>query len=209
MEEKKSWLRKHPVWSGVIGFFAIIFIIGIFTNGDSRTTGDIVDDQKVLDSSTDVDQENIKETTENEVQPITNNYQSCIKNIFKAECKKYNLLYTDYSSSVEFVTCTDDGSYTFDDIGDISKYLQIYTPTRILEIRCETYKEPTNSNLKCEEELFKSKCQQEGLIYTDWSSAVGFITCTDDGIYILDEIGEDNKYKQVYITQEFVDSQCN
>jgi hypothetical protein len=46
IEKKKSWLKKHPVLSGVIGFFAIIFIIGVFTNGDSKTTGDAMVNQE-------------------------------------------------------------------------------------------------------------------------------------------------------------------
>ena len=37
-------------------------------------------------------------------------------------------------------------------------YLQVYTPTRILQKRCGTYQEPTNSRIKCQEDYFESQC---------------------------------------------------
>ena len=40
-------------------------------------------------------------------------------------------------------------------------------------------------------------------------SLVGFITCTDDGLYTTNDVGSNNEHQQVYITQEFVDSQCS
>jgi len=215
-EKKKLWMRWYMI---VLYCFVGLMIISAFLPDDSsdKTIYVCPDGSQVYDSSqcptSTQTQDNIGDdvkNTESQIsQTSTNNYQDCIKNVFKEECKKYDLLYTDYSSYVGFITCTDDGSYTMDDIGDNSKYLQIYAPTRSLEIKCGTYKEPTDSKLKCEEDLFESKCQQVGLIYTDWSPFVGFITCTDDGIYILDEIGSNNKYQQVYITSEFIDSQCS
>jgi len=210
-EMKKAWYKRW--WAITIGILVLLAIIGSFLPDSSNKTGNIVNENQgspVNSPVSDNTNTAVKENTEVKTAPTsTNNYQSCIKDIFKKECAKYGLLYTDYSSAIEFITCTDDGSYTMDDISDRSKYLQIFAPTRSLEMQCGTYKEPTNSKLKCEEDLFKSKCQQVGLIYTDWSSAVGFITCTDDGIYTLSELGNENKYKQVYITQEFVDSQCS
>lgn len=138
---------------------------------------------------------------------VQTQYQSCIRGIFDKECEKYNLIYTDYSSAVGFVTCTDDGAYTWEDIGDESKYLQVYAPTRTLEIKCGTYQEPTGKE-KCIEDYFGELCQTEGLIYTDYSKAVGFITCTDDGIYIFGDISDSSKYKQVYVSQGAIDSRC-
>lgn len=134
-------------------------------------------------------------------------YQDCIKKIFEKECKKYNLIYTDYSSTVGFVRCTDDGIYTMDDIGDETKYLHVYVPTRTLQISCGTYKEPTGKN-KCLEDYFEELCRAEGLVYTDYSSTVGFIRCTDDGIYVLGDIGDSSKYKHVHISQVAIDSRC-
>jgi hypothetical protein len=138
---------------------------------------------------------------------VQTQYQSCIRGIFDEECRKYNLIYTDYSSVVGFITCTDDGAYTWEDIGDESKYLQVYAPTRTLEIKCGTYQEPTGKE-KCMEDYFGELCQAEGLIYTDYSRAVGFITCTDDGIYIFGDISDSSKYKQVYVSQGAIDSRC-
>lgn len=30
MEKQKNWIKRHPVWTGIIGFFILLFIIGIF-----------------------------------------------------------------------------------------------------------------------------------------------------------------------------------
>lgn len=138
---------------------------------------------------------------------VQTQYQSCIRGIFDGECEKYNLIYTDYSSFVGFVTCTDDGAYTWEDISDETKYLQVYTPTRTLQIRCGTYQEPTGRE-KCIEDYFEELCQAEGLTYTDYSSFVGFVTCTDDGIYIFNDISDSSKYKQVFVSESAIDSRC-
>ena len=193
---KKAWYKRW--WAIVLFIFVGLIILGSLFGNDSSTSNN----QNLGSSNTETQNTQTQQTT-------GNSYQSCIRDIFKAECQKYSLLYTDYSEAVQFITCTDDGSYTVNDIGESSKYLQVYAPTRILEMKCGVYQEPTNPKLKCEEELFKSKCEAVGLIYTDWSSAVGFITCTDDGLYTTNDIGSNSKYQQVYRTQEFVDSQCS
>jgi len=138
---------------------------------------------------------------------IQNQYQNCIRGIFDEECRKYSLIYTDYSSTVGFITCTDDGVWVWGDIGDETKYIQVYTPTRTLQISCGTYIEPTGKG-KCIEDYFEELCHAENLIYTDYSSSVGFITCTDDGMYIFGDIGDSSKYEQVYISQAAIDSRC-
>lgn len=35
---KETWIKKHPVWSGVIGFFLLFILIGIFSSGDNSST---------------------------------------------------------------------------------------------------------------------------------------------------------------------------
>ena len=167
-------------------------------------------DNSVCDKDEQTEQEETT-TTQQEAtqQPSGTNYQTCVNDLLKNECKKYGLIYTDYSSAVEFITCTDDGAYSLDDIGDESKYLQVYAPTRTLQIKCGQYQEPTDNKQKCMENLFKKLCEDEGLIYTDYSSAVGFITCTDDGLYVLGEIGDETKYKQVYVTDVAINAQCS
>jgi len=35
---KENWIKKHPVWSGVIGIFALFILIGIFSGGDNSST---------------------------------------------------------------------------------------------------------------------------------------------------------------------------
>src|SRR3989344_3494145 len=158
-KKKSIWKRWYMI---VLYCFVGLIIIGAFLP-DASIPENTEDDAQDL-------------TTNQNTPSSLNNYQSCIKDIFKSECQKQGLLYTDYSSAVGFITCTDDGSYTLDDIGDDSAYLQVYTPTRILQKRCGTYQEPTNSRIKCQEDYFESQCVKKGLIYTDWRSAVGFIT---------------------------------
>ncbi len=199
-DSKKAWYKRW--WAIVLFIFIGLIILGSLFGNDSSTNSNIERGAGDLGSSN-------EEVSQQNQQITGNNYQTCIRDIFKSECQKYGLLYTDYSGAVGFVTCTDDGSYTLNDVGDNSRYLQVYTPTRILEMKCNVYEEPTNPKVKCEDELFTSRCEAVNLMYTDWSSAVGFITCTDDGIYILDDVGGNSKYQQVYITQEFVDSQCS
>ena len=196
VENKKPWYKRW--WVIVIFVLVGLAIIGSFLPDTETDTSS--------SSNTPSSSENTPE--EATALPETNNYQTCIKGIFESECQKMGLVYTDYSSAVGFITCTDDGVYSMDDIGNDNKYLQVYAPTMILEKKCGTYTAPTNTKLKCQADFFESQCQKEGLIYTDWSSAVGFITCTDDGVYNLGEIGEETKYKQVYVTSEFVNSKC-
>jgi len=35
---KENWIKKHPVWSGVIGVFLLFILIGIFSGGDNSST---------------------------------------------------------------------------------------------------------------------------------------------------------------------------
>ncbi len=200
----KSWYKRW--WAILLIFIGIMLALGSLFGDDSSTSNNQISGEK---TDNDLGSSNTETQDSQEQQTTRNSYQSCIRDIFKGECQKYSLLYTDYSEAVQFITCTDDGSYTVNDIGESSKYLQVYAPTRILEMKCGVYQEPTNPKLKCEEDLFQSKCEGVGLIYTDWSSAVGFITCTDEGLYTMNDIGSNSKYQQVYITQEFVDSQCS
>lgn len=158
------------------------------------------------------DSEVISPPTQN-ITPISNqtiedNYTNCINVLLKTECKKYDLIYTDYNGFPGFITCTDDGAYTFDDIGDSSKYLQVYAPTRTLQIKCGTYQEPLATKEKCKEDLFQKLCIDNNLVYTDYNAFPGFITCSDDGFYTLEEIGDGSKYKQVYITDIAINDQC-
>ncbi|VVB80182.1 Uncharacterised protein [uncultured archaeon] len=193
--KKKSWIRRHPIWSLVILLVALnLLFLGAILPEDEK-------ENKPSDLKT------TSQNIPNQVQE-TNSLFSCIKSIAEAECQKEGLIYTDYSSSVGFITCTDDGVYSMNDIGDNTRYLQVYAPLRIFKIKCGMYNTSTNTQLKCQEDFFESKCQGEDLIYTDWSPSVGFITCTDDGIYTFKEIGDESKYKQIYVTSEFVDSRC-
>jgi hypothetical protein len=38
MEKIKSFAKKHPVWTGVIGIFILFILIGIFSGGDNSST---------------------------------------------------------------------------------------------------------------------------------------------------------------------------
>ena len=33
--KKENWIKKHPVWSGVIGVFLFFILIGMFSSGDN------------------------------------------------------------------------------------------------------------------------------------------------------------------------------
>ncbi len=35
---KENWIKKHPVWSGVIGVFLLFILIGMFSGGDNSST---------------------------------------------------------------------------------------------------------------------------------------------------------------------------
>jgi len=35
---KENWIKKHPVWSGVIGVFLLFILVGIFSGGDNSST---------------------------------------------------------------------------------------------------------------------------------------------------------------------------
>lgn len=35
---KENWIKKHPVWSGVIGIILLFILIGIFSGGDNSST---------------------------------------------------------------------------------------------------------------------------------------------------------------------------
>ena len=149
-------------------------------------------------------------TIESEEEGLYNNeYNTCAKELLTKECKKYNLIYTDYSDFAGFITCTDDGAYVLDDMSDKSKYLQVYAPLRTLQIMCGTYQNATEPKEKCKEKLFGELCSDVGLTYTDYSSFAGFITCSDDGFYILGEMSDNSKYKQVYISNNAVDERCS
>jgi len=41
-EKKKSWFRRHPVLTGVLGFFAFFVLIGIFQGIGDSITGDVI-----------------------------------------------------------------------------------------------------------------------------------------------------------------------
>ena len=43
-EKKKSWFRRHPVLTGILGFFAFIIVIGIFQGISDGITGDAIKD---------------------------------------------------------------------------------------------------------------------------------------------------------------------
>jgi len=36
--KKQNWIKKHPVWSGIIGIFLLFILIGIFSGGDNVST---------------------------------------------------------------------------------------------------------------------------------------------------------------------------
>jgi len=36
--EKENWIKKHPVWTGIIGVFLLFILIGIFSGGDSNSS---------------------------------------------------------------------------------------------------------------------------------------------------------------------------
>ncbi len=35
---KENWIKKHPVWTGVIGVIVLFVLIGIFSGGDNTST---------------------------------------------------------------------------------------------------------------------------------------------------------------------------
>jgi len=35
---KENWIKKHPVWSGVIGVILLFILIGLFSGGDNNST---------------------------------------------------------------------------------------------------------------------------------------------------------------------------
>ncbi|MEX0932905.1 MAG: hypothetical protein WDZ77_02290 [Candidatus Pacearchaeota archaeon] len=35
---KENWIKKHPVWSGVIGVLLLFILIGMFSGGDNSST---------------------------------------------------------------------------------------------------------------------------------------------------------------------------
>ena len=35
--EKENWIKKHPVWTGIIGVLLLFILIGIFSGGDSNS----------------------------------------------------------------------------------------------------------------------------------------------------------------------------
>src|SRR3989344_1393904 len=93
---KKAWYKHW--WAIVLFIFVGLIILGSLFGNDSSTSNN----QNLGSSNTETQNTQTQQTT-------GNSYQSCIRDIFKAECQKYSLLYTDYSEAVQFVTCTDDG----------------------------------------------------------------------------------------------------
>jgi len=76
MEKIKSFAKKHPVWTGVIGIFILFILIGIFSGGDNSsseekvisyetlekdTTYPTVENFYILISSIDISEENINQ----------------------------------------------------------------------------------------------------------------------------------------------------
>lgn len=39
--DNKNWIKQHPVWPGIIGFFLLLMMLGAFSD-DSNSTGNIV-----------------------------------------------------------------------------------------------------------------------------------------------------------------------
>lgn len=35
---KENWIKKHPIWTGVIGIFLLFILIGVFSGGDNNST---------------------------------------------------------------------------------------------------------------------------------------------------------------------------
>jgi len=73
---KENWIKKHPIWSGVMGVFLLFILIGIFSGGDNSTedgsvigyeilekdnTYPIVENFYILISSIDFSEENINQ----------------------------------------------------------------------------------------------------------------------------------------------------
>ena len=36
MSNQKNWIKRHPIWTGIIGFFGLIFFIGLIVDSGTR-----------------------------------------------------------------------------------------------------------------------------------------------------------------------------
>lgn len=57
--QEKNWIKKHPIWSGIIGFFILFFVIGIFTPDE-----EILNEVDTQNTKTTTTEEEIEETSD-------------------------------------------------------------------------------------------------------------------------------------------------
>ncbi len=46
MKQNKDWIKKHPVWTGMIGFVVLLLIVGMFAGGDVKENSQSIDKNK-------------------------------------------------------------------------------------------------------------------------------------------------------------------
>ena len=49
--EKENWIKKHPVWTGIIGVLLLFILIGIFSGGDNSPTTNTQPNQNIESNS--------------------------------------------------------------------------------------------------------------------------------------------------------------